>query len=402
MTTKARAWILGLALLGLGLAAASSWVHYKLLTDASYTSPCDLNATFSCSTVYMSRFGSFAGVPVALGGVIWFGLVALIAGFAKPGQASAAAGGYIFGLATIGLAVILYLGYASFFILKTGCVLCMGTYAAVLGIFVIAGATGSVSMTKLPLQLLSDLRAIVARPATMMAAVLFLVGTASLVAFFPKEGVPPPPPAPTAQAGTVPADIKEKFAAVWNTLPKVDLGIPPAGAKVVIVKFNDYECGACRIAHEWYKPVLDRFEKAAPGSIKYVVKDWPWDTSCNFNAGRTIPGHEAACLAAGAARMARDRNKFSEMEAWLFANQGTTAQKVRDAAKTILGITDFDREYAQKLPDIRRDISDGGALKVASTPTFFINGIRIPTEQGTLPPEYFELAIQIEMKKAGA
>lgn len=403
MTSQARAWILGLALLGLGLASASSWVHYKLLTDASYTSPCDLNATFSCSTVYMSRFGAVAGVPVALGGVVWFGLVALIAGFAKPGKDGAsAAGGYIFGLATVGLAVILYLGYASFFILKTGCVLCMGTYVAVIGIFLIAGASGSVSMARLPLQLFADLRAVVARPATMLAAVLFLAGTASLVAFFPKEGsVPKAPPAAQAQAGTVPGDVKASFEAAWNALPKVDLGIAPAGAKVVVVKFNDYECGACRIAHEWYKPVLEKFEKASPGSVKFVVKDWPWDTSCNFNAGRTIPGHEASCFASAAARMAQDRGKFPQMEAWLFANQGTTQQSVREAARTILGVTDFDREYAQKVADIRRDVADGGALKVGSTPTFYINGILIPNQQGSLPPEYFELAIQIEMKKAG-
>src|SRR5688500_3592034 len=113
MTAKARTWILGLAIVGLALAGASSWVHYKLLTDASYTSLCDLSTTFNCSTVYMSRFGSVGGVPVALGGVIWFALVALIAGFATPGKSSEAAGGYIFGLATIGLAVIIYLAYAS-------------------------------------------------------------------------------------------------------------------------------------------------------------------------------------------------------------------------------------------------------------------------------------------------
>lgn len=400
MTPKARMWILALAVAGLGLATASAWVHYKLLTDASYVSPCDVSARLSCSTVYMSRFGSIAGVPVALGGVIWFGLVALIAGFAKPGKQGAAAGGYIFALSTIGLAVILYLGYASFFILKTGCLLCIGTYVAVAGIFVIAGATGAVSMTRLPLQLLSDLRGMVARPASMLAALLFVVGTASLVAFFPKDGVPKP--APQAPPGVVATDVKEKFEAAWNALPKVDLGIAPAGAKVVIVKFNDYECGACRSTHDWYKPVLEKFEKAQAGSVRLVTKDWPWDTSCNFNAGRTIPGHEAACFAAAAARMAKDGGKFAEMETWLYGNQNTTQQAVRDAAKTILGITDFDRQYTQKLQDIRLDVADGGALKIGSTPTYFINGVRIPSEQGLLPAEYFELAVQIEMKKAGS
>jgi predicted DsbA family dithiol-disulfide isomerase len=32
------------------------------------------------------------------------------------------------------------------------------------------------------------------------------------------------------------------------------------------------------------------------------------------------------------------------------------------------------------------------------TPTFFINGVKL---EGGLPPQYFELALQQELKKAG-
>jgi protein-disulfide isomerase len=53
------------------------------------------------------------------------------------------------------------------------------------------------------------------------------------------------------------------------------------------------------------------------------------------------------------------------------------------------------------LPDIRRDIADGGVLSIGSTPTLFINGVRVPSENGLMPPEYFELAINIELAKAG-
>ncbi len=391
MSTTSRRLILGFALVGLGFAGASAWVHYKLLTDASYSSPCDLSATFNCTQVYLSRFGAVAGVPVALGGVIWFALVALVAGAAgRPADVkNDPSGAYVFALSTVGLASVLYLGYASFVVLKLACVLCIGTYVAVAGIFVTSGLAASVSVTGLPKRLGRDLSTIVSQPTALLIALLFLAGTASLVAFFPKEGTrPPSPPATQDQA--------KQFEDIWWQQPRVDLGIPADGAKVIVVKFNDYQCPGCRTTHEWYKPVLAKFQKSHPGAVKFVLKDWPWSAKCNFN----VPGemHAAACDAAAAARLARDRGKFDEMETWLFANQATlSSQSIVDAVKQLLGVTDFAREYATRLADIRRDIADGAALSIDTTPTLFINGVRIA--RGLMPAELFELAITLELNK---
>ena len=394
MTSRSRWLILGLALLGLGFASSSAWVHYKLLTDASYISPCDINDTFNCTQVYLSRFGSVAGVPVALGGVIWFAIVAMVAGFSRPGEdGTSPAGSYVFAMATIGLAVILYLGYASFAVLSHACLLCIGTYVSVIGIFIVSGFTTSVPMTQLPLRVFSDLRAAIVRPVPLMTTILFVAGAVTAVAYFPKEGTRPQPPQVTAPS----AEAAKNFADAWAQQPRVDLGIPADGAKVVIVKFNDYQCPGCRETHEWYKPVLAKFQKSNPGAVKYIVKDWPWNAKCNFNTATTM--HAGACEGAAAVRMGRDRGKASEMEEWLYANQLTlTPASVRAAAEKILGVTDFDREYNLKLPDIRRDIADGGALSIKSTPTLFINGVRI---EALMPPQYFELAIELELKNAG-
>jgi protein-disulfide isomerase len=322
--------------------------------------------------------------------------VALLAGLATPGRKDSVAGAYIFALATVGLAVILYLAYASFFILKTGCVLCIGTYVSVIGIFIAGGTAASVPLSRLPLRVFGDVRQSLSNPVAFIAAILLLAATGSAIAFFPKEATTPAQAAATSTAPS--GDARENFASAWAQQPRVDLGIPADGAKVIIVKFNDYECGACRQAHELYKPALAKFAASHPGAVKYVVKDYPWDMSCNFNSSQTIRGHEAACYAAGAARMARDRGKFEEMETWLFANQGATPAAVRDITAKMLDVKDFDKEYALKLPDIRRDIADGGALLVNGTPTFYINGVKLPG--GLIPPAYFELAIELELKKA--
>src|SRR5436305_9984258 len=114
MSTLSRRLLLAFAAFGLAAATASSVVHYKLLTDPGYTSFCDVNATVSCTQAYLSPYGSFHGVPVALGGVLFFALILLLAGpgarATSPARESAPS--YIFGLSTIGLAVILYLGWA--------------------------------------------------------------------------------------------------------------------------------------------------------------------------------------------------------------------------------------------------------------------------------------------------
>jgi uncharacterized membrane protein/protein-disulfide isomerase len=394
MTARSRWIILVLALLGLGFATSSTWVHYKILTDVAYVVPCDFTAKLNCSEVYLSPYGSLGGVPVAIAGMLWFGVVALIAGFAQPAKTSPA-GTYLFLLSTIGLAVILYLGYASFAVLKTACVLCLGTYAAVLGIFIVSSSTSSVPVSQIPGRLAGDLGGAFRHGAAGLSALILVALTAGAAVYFPKEGTRPQPP---AQAPT--QQVSQDFATSWAQQPRVDLGIKADGASVIVVKFNDYQCPGCRETHEWYKPVLAKFEASHPGAVKYIVKDWPWDKKCNFNTAADM--HPGACAGAAAVRIAREFGaaKEQEMEAWLFANQRppATHDAVKSAAERILGIKDFDSLYAAKLPDIRRDIADGGALSINSTPTLFINGVRV---EQLMPAYFFELAIQLELNKAG-
>lgn len=434
-------WIVRLfALAGLGVSGYASFVHYKLLTDPTYISPCDINTVFNCSQVYLSPYGSVRGVPVAVGGVIWFALVSLLAWLgpvaatsapapmrvAAPGRgrqpetteprpgAAETIDGYLFALATIGLAAILYLGFASYR-LHHICVLCAATYVCVLGIFITTALTTTARVAVLPLRLLEDLRHMTAKPFASVVTVLFLAGAASVVAFFPKEGAI----AKAAQTPGAPLsnDAESQFRAAWAAQPRKDLGIPSDGAKVVVVKFNDWLCPSCKFFHQAYKPTLDRYATEQPGAIKYVVKDWLWNSRCNPFT-QSISGHEGACEAAASVRMARDRGKANEMIDWLFENQQRLVQlgigsadpksasnpasiAIKEQAIKMLGLTDatFDHEYNLKLADIRRDESDGMAVGVTGTPTYFVNGVRAEANGGALPVQYFEMALKIELEK---
>jgi uncharacterized membrane protein/protein-disulfide isomerase len=421
MTSRARLLILVFAVAGLAFAGSSAWVHYKLVTQPAYVSPCDINATFSCTEVYRSQYGTIRGVPVAIGGVIWFALVGLLAAFARPGDRNDPSSAYVFSLATVGLGAIIYLAYASYFVLKMGCVLCIGTYVSVIGIFIVSSAAVSMPMTRLPGRLFNDLRSMVSRPTALLVAVLFLAFAASAIAFFPKEatsssgmsaGAASAPGASGGSGTTAPAkpaigtqspDIDKAFADAWFQQQRVDIGVPANGAKVLIVKFIDWQCPSCKAAHFAYKPILEEFEKTNPGAVRQVIKDYPLNSRCNYGVSREI--HPSACEEAAAVRMVREKGKEAELVTWLFGmpdvpQMQRTPDMVEAQVKQLIGVQDFAREYAARLPDIKRDVADGGALRVSQTPTYFINGVRAQTEQGWLPPHFFALAIKLELDKA--
>src|SRR5207247_2824764 len=175
MSRSAARFALGCAVLGLVTSSAAAYVHYHLLFDPHYASFCDVNGTFNCSQVYLSRFGTAFGIPVALLGGIWFALatVLALAGLVGPASVRESVPGYLFVLSTLALAVVLYLAYASIVILKTYCVLCLITYAAVIGLFLVTGAATSFPMTTLPRRAMRDFRVFVASPLSLALAVLF-------------------------------------------------------------------------------------------------------------------------------------------------------------------------------------------------------------------------------------
>ena len=405
MTERTRRWLIAFAVLGLGASVAATWVHYQLLSSPGYTSFCDVSSTVNCTEAYLSRFGSLGGIPVALLGALWFVLVLVLLLAPRSSGARENAPAYIFALSTAALSIVLYLAYGSFVVLKTVCPLCVATYVAVGGLFLISGGAMSFPMSHLPGRAARDLRALVSSPAALILAILFLGGAATAVAFFPREATPTgtatpagPEQSAAGQAAAPAASPAEQseFERWYLQQPTVDPGVPADGAAVVIVKFNDYQCPPCKQTYDNYKSVLAKYRTSHPGAVRFVTKDFPLDPECNFNA----PGgqHVAACEAAVAVRLAEQHAKREAMEDWLFANQPTlTPDSVKQGARQVGGVTDFDQKYPTVLNLVKGDVASGGALGVRSTPTFFINGRML---RGGLPPQYFDAAIAFELKQA--
>lgn len=387
------------ALIGLVASSASTWVHYKLLNDPLYASFCDLNSTLNCTEAYTSRYGAFAGVPVALFGLLFFaGVLALIAFCWSSPTASRNLPGYVFVISTIGLAAVLYLAYASYFVLHVVCLLCAGTYVAVIGLFLLSGSGTQSPMTSLPMRIIDDLKLLVRTPRALTAAVGFLAAAAAAIAVFPEQRVSAAAgssePAQAQPAASISATQLQQFEKYLAEQPRIPVMAPSDGAAIVILKFNDYQCPGCGQTYRDYKAVLAKWAKQAPGKVKFTAKDYPLERECNQFVGQDL--HLGACEAAVAVRLARERGKGEAMEEWLYSNQpAMNPDTVKKAAASVGGVTNFDARYPATLELVKADIAQGQQLQISGTPTFFMNGMRLPG----LRAEFFDAAITWEMKR---
>src|SRR5262245_55785863 len=170
--------LLAFGLLGLAASGMSTYVHYRLLTDPSYTSFCDVSSTMNCTQAYLSRYGSIFGVPVALAGVLYFVLILLLTSVDLRGKSSAreSATGYIFLLSIVGLAVVMYLAWASYFQLHTVCLFCATTYVAVVAIFIMSAGALRIPLTTLPSRAIGDAQSLGRSPVALVVTGVLLGG----------------------------------------------------------------------------------------------------------------------------------------------------------------------------------------------------------------------------------
>ena len=97
--------------------------------------------------------------------------------------------------------------------------------------------------------------------------------------------------------------------------------------------------------------------------------------------------------------MARPKKTADKLMDWLFMHQDQmTPATIRQAAAEVGKITDFDAQYARAIQEVKTDAALGSSLQVNSTPSFFVNGRRVPG--GGLTPQYFEALLELELKRA--
>ena len=159
----------------------------------------------------------------------------------------------------------------------------------------------------------------------------------------------------------------------------------PAGAKVTIVEFSDFECPFCSRAHDTVEQVMKDFD----GKVKLVFRQFP------------LSFHPHAAKAAEAALCAADQGKFWELHDVLFKNQKALGvEKLKDHAATAgLDVPKFTKclDSGEKAKLVKEDQEAGSKVGVSGTPAFFINGIAL---SGAVPAEEFKQVIDQELANA--
>lgn len=138
-----------------------------------------------------------------------------------------------------------------------------------------------------------------------------------------------------------------------------------------LVEFLDFECEACGALY----PAMEQIRDAYQDRITFVVRYFP------------LQGHTNGELAARAVESAAAQGKFEEMYQKMYETQSQWGEQQTSQEEAFIGFAeelglDPDK-FKSTLDDpataerVTKDIEDGTALGVDSTPTLFLNGERI-------------------------
>lgn len=116
-----------LALAGIAVSSVSLYHHY----GTSKTTYCDFGESFNCDIVNRSVYSSVFGIPVALIGILGYGVLLALATFYRSKAETPA---MLMIASTLGLGFALYLTYIERFVLGAWCILCLSSLGVIISI----------------------------------------------------------------------------------------------------------------------------------------------------------------------------------------------------------------------------------------------------------------------------
>jgi protein-disulfide isomerase len=357
---------------GILASAHVTYGHYVVLRNPLYFPWCDIGARLACTPAYVSRFGYVFGVPAGLLLLTLF-LIAgalVLAGHIEenPLHASIA-----FASATVGVAVGMYQMYGTAVQLHLVCVPCAIAHAASLAVFTLASGDARMPARQ-ALAAAWRLGRSGANPllgGSFAAAVVF-----GVVAFFP-EARPTAGLSASVDGGRDRVVSREALTRWYLSQPASREPRLAFARSVVLAKFNDFQCPPCRQAFFDYQPVIAQLRDRFGAAFTFTNIDFPLDAKCNRFVSATV--HPIACEAAVAVRLAAKAGKAGALEAWLFTHQPelSAASSVWNGLREAAQVADGSANYAGALAALDDDIQLAHRLGVDSTPTFFLDGVRL-------------------------
>ncbi len=381
---------LALSVVGLVLGAIVLFIHQQLAaSQGDYTSFCTVSEGVSCDVVLGSAFASFLGIPVGGWALLSYVAMGALAAYAMraPAEKRLPVATLLLALtgATLGISVYFFL--VSTISIGVLCPMCLAMDAVNIALF--ASAVVLYRLTATP----EARRDFSPNGILGLGAGGTVVALAALV--FSQSAGPSGP----VTVESIRRD-DPRFYAFYISQPIIDIsaGAPdPAtgSAPITIVEFSDYQCPYCRRAYL----DLARVAGESPGDIRVVHRNFPLNADCNPNVESR--NHAVACVAAYASECADRQGKGSALSHLFFVNQSRLSEEEirRLAAEAGLDMDRFDTcvDSPDVAAAVAKDIADGMAAGVESTPTLFINGRRI--KGGFSRPEQYRYALAIERSR---
>lgn len=365
-----------LAVIGVAISVYALNHHLAVKADGATEAFCNINQTFSCDDVAKSKYAEDPwGNPLGIYGIGYFaGLVLLL------GTAAFKSEYYRDNMQTYAVSVIVgaigsvALFLISYFEVGSLCLSCMGVYA----------------VTLIQLLVAFFLRSEI--PGSYTLKNLYNGGSYILIALAASIGlfqIAAPMPADNDNFTADNPRSEEEMRMMIEAMKPQEIKIDRSAysglgedyrkgsddAKVTIVKFADYQCGACGDAAK----TLSQIHRDFGDAVQIVYKNFPLDNSCNRSVSG--PMHPAACDAAILSRCAGQYGKFWPMHDILYANQSKIDKDRNKLWALELGLSseqiDECRSSNDILAKIKADIDQAIALNVQSTPTMYMNGVKI-------------------------
>jgi len=345
---------LALGLAGVVLSVLLARLHGQ--AHAGIASFCAISDVVNCDKVATSRYSVLLGLPVAVWGVLGYGIAS---GLAASGLAARRPhprwpSGLLFLFGAVATAVSLTLALVSEFLIGAWCLLCMGSWAVAAGL--LAAGWSACRGAGVGAAIRADVAVLRASPRrSAAAAALLLAAVAVLAGVYPRYWQHAPAPRGLATAAG------------------------PGAGPGVVVEYSDYECPMCARAHEETRTFLARRP-----DVKLVRRQFPLDSSCNPAVKRQI--HPTACALARAGLCAEAQGRLAEMDDALFRNQREQVPVSALAERLGLDLGRFRDCLASPETDRRLGADIAAALRdgVRATPTFVVGRV---VEVGRLPEE---------------
>lgn len=368
-----------LSLIGLSISAFMTQHYYDLHNGtAGFRSFCNLSKNMNCDIVTLSPFAVVAaGIPLAsfaVGGFLSLFVLSLITyanSWRKEGIKA------LFFFSTLASFICLfYIGVMAIYI-KTFCILCLTIDVLVFSLLIL---TWSLNSEKLKIRPIDFSKWKVFSGLVLSS---FVVSTVLLNSLANDS------------------NSKEEALLIANSIlsnprvsVKTDPSLPSIGnvnAPMTIVEFSDFQCPYCRLGAINVNSLMNRF----PNQVRMIFRNFPLNQNCNSMVQSVV--HPAACEAARIAVCGFKQGKFQTVYETLFDNQSSLAvggtlnlilQKIPSLNETQFRSCEASSETTMA---IYRDVEDARNLGIKSTPTFFVNGLKV---EGALPLSVWEILIE--------